>query len=224
MYIHRVAIRSREGKVQDQLHLGWRRGGKIRSPEGLRELHLIVTLIKQFTHFIHRAPDPAKALRYFDQLMDRLSNDGSFNDTFPWLWEAESLKALATVLGSSDFLWEDLLRQQYATLLPVLQETITHQPSPKQAELAEHLEQALQRASTAAEQKECLNTFKDRELFRIDMRHLLHPELPLGQFSEELSDLAEVVMRAALHLVQQRLQPRYGSPFLADGQSCPFAL
>lgn len=224
MYIHRVAIHSHEGKVQDQLHLGWRRGGKIRSPEGLSELRLIVTLIKQFTNFIYHAPDPAKALRYFDQLMDRLSNDGSFNDTFPWLWEAESLKALATVLGSSDFLWEDLLRQQYATLLPVLKETIARQPSPDQAELAEHLEQALQCASTEAEQKDCLNTFKDRELFRIDMRHLLHPELPFGQFSEDLSDLAEVVMRAALALVQQRLQPRYGLPFLADGQPCPFAL
>jgi glutamate-ammonia-ligase adenylyltransferase len=224
MYIHRVTIHSHEGKVQDQLHLGWRRGGKIRSPEGRRELHLIVTLIKQFTNFIYHAPDPAKALRYFDQLMDRLSNDGSFNDIFPWLWEAESLKALATVLGSSDFLWEDLLRQQYATLLPVLQETIAQQPSPNQAELAEHLQQTLQRASTEAEQKDCLNAFKDRELFRIDMRHLLYPELPFGQFSEDLSDLAEVVMRAALNLVQQRLQPRYGLPFLADGQPCPFAL
>jgi glutamate-ammonia-ligase adenylyltransferase len=127
-------------------------------------------------------------------------------------------------LGSSDFLWEDLLRQQYATLLPVLKETIAYQPSLDQAELAEHLAQMLQRASTEAEQKDCLNTFKDRELFRIDMRHLLHPELPFGQFSEELSDLAEVVMRAALDLVQQRLQLRYGAPLLADGQPCPFAL
>lgn len=224
MYIHRVSIQSHQGQVQDRLHLGWRRGGKIVSPDGQRELRLIVTLIKQFTHFLTSAPDPVKALRHFDQLMDRLAHDGSFNDTFPWLWEADNLSALATVLGSSDFLWEDLLRVQYATLLPVLKETTADGRRLTKTELASRLRQAMRAESTATERKESLNAFKDREMFRIDMRHLLHPELPFGLFSEELTDLAEVVVAGALDLAQQTLQERYGTPLLMDGSPCAYAL
>src|SRR5690606_18284760 len=104
--------------------------------------------------------DPVKALRHFDQLMDRLANDGSFNDTFPWLWEAGSLEALATVLGSSDFLWQDFLRQQYAVLLPVLRETTATSQRLEQAELTRLLQQAMLQAQTIAERKACLNAFK----------------------------------------------------------------
>lgn len=224
IYIHRVSIRSHAGQVQDRLDLGWRRGGKILSPEGQRELRLIVSLIKQFTHFLTSAPDPVKALRHFDHLMDRLAHDGSVNDTFPWLWEADHLKALATVLGSSDFLWEDFLRLQYATLLPVLKETTTTAQHLDKQELTSRLQHALQTASSTTERKERLNAFKDRELFRIDMRHVLYPELPFGLFSEELTELAEVVLSGALTLAQQILQPTYGTPLLTDASPCAFAL
>jgi glutamate-ammonia-ligase adenylyltransferase len=224
MYIHRVSIRSHAGKVQDRIDLGWRRGGKIISADGQRELRLIVALIKQFTHFLTSAPDPVKALRHFDQLMDRLSHDGSLSDTFPWLWEADSLKALATILGSSDFLWENFLRLQYATLLPVLKETTETGGRIDKQELRHHLQRALQTVTTPADRKDHLNTFKDREMFRIDMRHLLHPEFRFGLFSEELTDLAEVVLAGALDLAQRTLQERYGTPLLADGTPCAFTL
>jgi glutamate-ammonia-ligase adenylyltransferase len=224
MYIHRVTIRSHQGKVQDQLYLGWRRGGKIVSPDGQRELRLIVNVIKQFTHFLTSAPDPVKALRHFDQLLDRVAHDGSFNDTFPWLWEADHLKALATVLGSSDFLWEDFLRVQYATLLPVLKETTETGHRLDKEELAHRLQRAWQTAPTLAVRKERLNAFKDREMFRIDIRHLLHPELPFGLFSEELTELAEVVLTGALALAQETLQRTYGAPRLHNGSPCAFAI
>ena len=224
MYIHRVSIQSDQGTVHDRLDIGWRRGGKIRSPEGLQELQLIVTLIKQFTSCLTAAPDPAKALRHFDQLMDRLTHDGSLSDAFPWLWEAESLQALATVLGSSDFLWEDYLRRQYATLLPVLQETTGTSERPSHAELGRQLHHALEQATTIAERKKSLNTFKDCEMFRIDMRHLLHPEHRFGSFSSELTELTEVVLDGALALAQHHLDERYGPPLLPDGRPCTFAL
>lgn len=224
MYIHGVQIQSHEGTVQDRLEIGWRRGGKIVSPQGLLELRLIVTLIKQFTYFLTSAPDPAKALRHFDLLLDRLTADGSLRDTFPWLWEAESLNALATVLGSSDFLWEDYLRQQYAVLLPVIKKTAETDYRVGKAELTWQLQQTLGRAETSAEKKSALNAFKDREMFRIDMRHLLRPELPFGLFSEELTDLAEVVLAGALDLAQLHLAPRYGQPLLSDATPCAFIL
>jgi glutamate-ammonia-ligase adenylyltransferase len=224
MYIHGVQIQSHAGKAQDRLEIAWRRGGKIVSPQGLLELRLIVTLIKQFTYFLTSAPDPAKALRHFDMLLDRLTADGSLRDTFPWLWEAESLKALATVLGSSDFLWEDYLRQQYAILLPVIKETTEANYRVDKADLTRQLQRALKRVGSSEDKKTALNAFKDREMFRIDMRHLLRPELPFGLFSEELTDLAEVVLASALDLAQTHLARRYGHPLLADGAPCGFVL
>ncbi len=226
MYIHGVRIQSHADKVADRLEIGWRRGGKIVSPQGLLELRLIVALIKQFTYFLTSAPDPAKALRHFDMLLDRLTADGSLRDTFPWLWEAESLKALATVLGSSDFLWEDYLRQQYAILLPVIKETTEANYRVDKADLARQLQQALtaKEVASSEDKKATLNAFKDREMFRIDMRHLLRPELPFGLFSEELTDLAEVVLAGALDLAQAHLARRYGQPLLADGTPCGFVL
>ena len=220
MYIHGVQIQSHADKVQDRLEISWRRGGKIVSPQGLLELRLIVTLIKQFTYFLTSAPDPAKALRHFDMLLDRLTADGSLRDTFPWLWEAESLKALATVLGSSDFLWEDYLRQQYAILLPVIKETTEANYRVDKADLTRQLQQALKGAASSEDKKAAFNAFKDREMFRIDMRHLLRPELPFGLFSEELTDLAEVVLSGALDLAQTHLAHRYGQPLLVDGAPC----
>lgn len=222
--IHRLSIRSAAGAVRDTLYVSRHRGGKITSAAGQRELRLIVTLIKQFTHFLTIAPDPVKALRHFDQLLDRLAHAAPPGDNFQWLWEEAPLKALATVLGSSDFLWEDFLRMQHATLVPILQDLGETEHRVDRAELTRRLARELTSAATEPDQKTALNTFKDREMFRIDMRHLLHPELPFGSFSEELTDLAEVVIAAALALTAQRLQRRYGPPRRADGQDCAFAL
>ena len=60
-----------------------------------------VLLSKQFTHFLTVAPDPVMALQHFDRLVDRLAGDAAHGADFQWLWEEHTLKALATVLGSS---------------------------------------------------------------------------------------------------------------------------
>ena len=223
-YVHRVHIRSAQGKVQDELCLGWRQGGKITADAGQQELRFIVVLIKQFTHFLTVAPDPAMALQHFDQFLDHLAAHASLGADLDWLREDDTLQALATMLGSSDFLWEDFLRMQHANLLPVLQDMhATDQPLDT-ATLRQRLRAALQATDTPAARKAALNTFKDREMFRVDLRHLLRPDLPFGVFADELTDLADVVMAGALDVAQTDLGQRYGQPLLDDGAPCPFAL
>ena len=223
-YLHRVNIRSVRGKVQDELSLGRRGGGKITSDRGQQELRLIVVLIKQFTHFLTAAPDPAKALQHFDQFVDRLAGGASLGSSLDWLCEDGTMQALATMLGSSDFLWEDFLRMQHANLVPVLQEMqATDRPVDAET-LRQRLEDALRQADTPAARKAALNTFKDREMFRVDLRHLQRPGLPFGVFADELTDLAEVVVGGALEVAQTDLGERCGRPFLDDGRPCPFAL
>ena len=223
-YVHRVNIRSVQGKVQDELCLGWRQGGKITSDEGQQELRFIVVLIKQFTHFLTIAPDPAMALQHFDQFLDRLAPNASLGADLDWLCDGGAMQALATMLGSSDFLWEDFLRMQHANLLPVLKEMHATDKPLDDATLRRRLDDALQAAHTPAARKDALNTFKDREMFRVDLRHLLHPDLPFGVFADELTDLAEVVVGGALAVAQTDLGERYGYPLLENGAPCPFAL
>lgn len=224
IYIYRVNIASTAGKVHDELFVRWRRGGKITSAAGQRELHLMVMLIKQFTQFLTVAPDPVMALQHFDRLVDRLAGDAARGEDLQWLWEDNTLKALATVLGSSHFLWEDFLRLHYDTLLPIFKDLRVAEQRLSKDDLTARLQQALQGATTSAAGKHALNAFKDQELFRIDMGHLLHRERPLGVFSDELADLAEVVLAGALELAQNALQARYGCPRLMDGHACTFAL
>lgn len=223
-YVHRVNIRSVQGKVQDELCLGRRRGGKITAAEGQQEMRLIVVLIKQFTHFLTVAPDPAMALQHFDQFLDRLAPNASLRADLDWLREAGAMQALATMLGSSDFLWEDFLRMQHANLLPVLKEMHATDQPLEATILRQRLQEVLRTTNTPAARKAALNTFKDREMFRIDLRHLLHPDLPFGVFADELTDLADVVMGGALETAQADAGERYGRPFLDNGAPCPFAL
>ena len=140
-----------------------------------------------------------------------------------WLGEEGPLKALATVLGSSDFLWEDFLRMQYSSLLPVLKDMGEMQHRVPKATLVSRLQETLQTAENRAAHKTLLNTYKDRELFRIDMRHLLHPELPFGSFSEELTDLAEVVMARPSPWRNRRSRSATACR-QPDGSPCTFAL
>ena len=224
IYIYRVRITSTPGKVHDQLWVGWRRGGKIISAAGQRELRFMVRLIKQFTHFLTVAPDPVMALQHFDRLADRLAGDVAQGADLQWLWEDNTLKALALVLGSSHFLWEDFLRLHYETLLPIFKDLRAAEQGLSKEDVTVRLRQALHGATTGAIAKHALNAYKDQELFRIDMRHLLHRDLPFGTFADELADLAEVVLAGALEVAQDTLQARYGRPHLADGRPCRLAL
>ena len=69
-----------------------------------------------------------------------------------------------------------------------------------------------------------VNDFKDREMFRIDMRHILGHTAEFWEFSEELTALAEVVVNATFHLTAEDLRAVYGSPRLEDGSLAQMAV
>ena len=143
-------------------------------------------MIKQFTHFLTWAPDPAKAIEYFDQFLDRIleeAGDVTGATAIAFLRKKTTMALLARLLGSSDFLWEDFLRRHHANLLPLL-DTYQRLPliRPKIA-LSRALQGKLKRARTDEQRRRVLNSFKDQEMFRIDMKHLAEPDLPLENIS-----------------------------------------
>ena len=65
----------------------------------------------------------------------------------------------------------------------------------------------MQQAKTIAKKKQQLNQFKDEELFRIDMRHLLETS-SLPDFSHALTNLADVIVAQALEQSYLAIRPK----------------
>src|SRR5262249_24085146 len=118
VYVQQVRIDSVGAEARDRFWIARRDGSRIEDAADRQALRLAVALIKQFTHLLPWAPDPARALRGFDQLLDRaMTSDPA---TLEVLGRPEGLRELASLLGSSGFLWEDFLRMQFEHLAPVL--------------------------------------------------------------------------------------------------------
>jgi len=231
VYIARVNVASAGGRAHDTLYVTDARGQKITSPDRQRELRAATVLIKHFTHLLPVLSNPAAALVRFRQFIAELFRRPDWPDELTSLERPEVLGALARVLGVSDFLWNDFLRMQHENLFPVVRDVDALQTAKSRAQLQAELEAILRRVhdgpqppSEEAQWRDALNEFKDREMFRIDMRHILGHTVEFWGFSQELTDLAEVVVNAAHHLCHEDLRVLHGTPLLDDGQISDMAV
>jgi glutamate-ammonia-ligase adenylyltransferase len=224
-YISRVVVHSSGRQVDDLLYVNDENGKKITSPEKQRELRTAAVLIKHFTHLLPRSPNPATALLHFREFLAQLFANPSWPDELASLERPEVIDNLARLLGVSDFLWDDFMRMQYANLFPVVSDTAALQTAKTRTMLQLDLETALSIVHLGPTRlphqealwRKALNEFKDREMFRIDMRHILGHTKEFWDFSEELTDLTEVVVNSAFHLTGEDLRAIHGSPRLPDG-------
>jgi len=222
--IERVQVRSIGNRVADTLVVTDSHGEKITDEHRLRELRAAIVLIKHFTHLLPHSPNPEAALKHFREFLEQLFQKSAWIEDLSSLERPDVLQALARLLGVSSFLWEDFLRLQHDNLFPVVKdiEALKHPHSKQQ--LAEELDAQLRKTDDFDEQRKRLNDFKDREMFRIDMRHILGHTGEFGQFAEELTDLAEVVINAAYQLCDERLRRRYGTPRVGEDRPCPLCV
>jgi glutamate-ammonia-ligase adenylyltransferase len=222
--ISRVIVNSIGNRVFDTLYVTDASGEKITDLTRQRELRAAVVLIKHFTHLLPRSPNPEAALLHFRDFLEQLFQQTDWLEELATLERPAVLQAVAKLLGVSSFLWEDFLRLQHENLFPVVAdvEALSKQKSRDviEAELNDLL--ASEDATTARTEK--LNAFKDREMFRIDMRHILGHVEEFGQFSRELTDLAEVVVAAAMRICERDLLQKHGEPQLQDGRRCPLCV
>ncbi len=226
IYIARVEIDTVGKRISDTLYVTDAHGKKIENLRAQRELRAATVLIKHFTHLLPQSPDPAAALLHFRQFIAQLFMRPNWPDELASLERQEVLHALAQVLGVSNFLWDDFLRMQYANLFPVVRDVDALETAKTHAQLQRELEDALRPVHAGAQPpredapwREVLNAFKDREMFRIDMRHILEHTAEFWHFAEELTDLAEVVVNSAYHLTAEDLRSVYGVPLLDNGET-----
>jgi glutamate-ammonia-ligase adenylyltransferase len=224
IYIARVTVDSVGTRVRDTLYVTDAHGQKITSPNQQRELRAATVLVKHFTRLLPHSPNPELALLHFREFIGQLFTRPDWPDELVSLERPEVLDALARLLGVSDFLWDDFLRMQYDNLFPLVRDVGTLAAAKPKAQLQAELDMALRAAPDYEDRRVALNAFKDREMFRIDMRYILGHITEFGQFSAELSDLAEVVVDAAYRLCNETLQTRFGMPCLEDGAPSPIAV
>lgn len=237
--IHRVILSTIGNRAIDRLYIASESGGKLTNEAEQSRLRAAVVLIKHFTHLLPQSPNPENALLHFRQLLEQLLEQDNWFDELTSLNRSDVLSALARLLGVSDFLWDDFLRLQHNNLFPVvrdieaLAERHTRQQLeydlaarfdsvalPAQTEREKAADPTADRRFLLKERKRILNEFKDRAMFRVDMRHIVGHITEFGLFSEELSDVAEVVTSAAFKLGYDELIARHGQPRCKDRTPC----
>ncbi|HKF53920.1 MAG TPA: hypothetical protein VKJ45_00700, partial [Blastocatellia bacterium] len=162
VYIQKARIENVGNEASDSFFITDRRGTKIESEQEQKGLATAVGLIKQFSQSLPAAPDPAKALTHFDQFLDAIIERNLSGRALMLFGDAEGRDILANLLGSSDFLWDDILRTQLEDLLPVL-EKVKEFPLPAGREaITSELASLISDASGYSEKHAALNRFKDR--------------------------------------------------------------
>ncbi|MBX3304239.1 MAG: hypothetical protein KF693_18660 [Nitrospira sp.] len=228
IYISKAQFDVERGKIHDRFYVRNRHGQKLTDSTDQQQLRLTAVLIKQFTHALTWAPDPTKALEAFDQFLDltmQQAKGKAQQEALAFLSDKKAFPLLARLLGASDFLWEDFLRRQYSNLLPLLQDYRDAPLMRPRAKLRKELDRLVNRADTDEDRKAALNSFKDRELFRIDMKHIVETDTTLPDFSAALTQLAEVIVDRSLKDCQAKLNRLYGPPRLANNKKpCPFTV
>ena len=224
-YRIRSAILSTEdNRVYDAICVSEKDGKPVSSADRLEELRTAIILIREFTSWLPQNSDPQRALLRFRDLLQQLLRGSEWNRNAVSLKSPEVLQTIGNVLGMSRYLWEDFLRVNPERLLPLLTDPdhLEHRISVE--ELQVEWEARRGECNERESPTRILNTWKDDHLFRIDLRHVLGRCGPFGSFSQEVTELAEVVITAAFELVFAQLSEKYGVPTLPDGRPCGFAL
>ncbi len=207
--IVRVEIRTEGNAIRDRFWITTAHGEKVTDPAALADLRFAAVVIKQFTHLLPTAPNPTQALRQFSELARDVLRWSDWKDRIRDLSSDQVLRTLARVLGASEFLWEDFLRLQHESLFPLLTDQPQLERSIGRDELERALRQAVSGTSDWAERVARFNRVKDREMFRIDLRHLTE-RIGFEQFGFELTELAEAVVRVALDLAVEWVRTHDG--------------
>jgi [glutamine synthetase] adenylyltransferase / [glutamine synthetase]-adenylyl-L-tyrosine phosphorylase len=213
----RMQIRSIGDRVVDTLHVTDRAGNKLVDEQKLLELRAAIVLIKHFTHLLPSSPNPESALLHFRELLQQLFSTPNWLSELAVLQDSHVLSTLSRLLGVSDFLWHDYLKLQHANLFPVIADQQALQMPRSKRSLEQELRSELAGCGDRRQRRKSLNDFKDRQMLRVDVRHILGLQRAFGLFARELTDVSEVIVEAARTICFDELTDRYGVPLSTDG-------
>lgn len=226
MSIRHVEIETRGAEVRDSFWVEHARGGPIVRRADRDRLQLSILVTKQFSHALHYAADPRGAFTRFEELVRKVAGDSEGSSRLQTLLaDPASQRELARLLGASDFLWEDFIRLQYESILPLLRSRRANRPlSTPPGEIGKKLDDALADATSSEERKRIINAFKDHEAYLIDADHILQRDTDFFFLSHRLTALAEVIVDRAYRIAWDALTARTGVPRSAAGLRAEYAV
>lgn len=223
--IESVRISTRGSRIEDEIEVADGQGKTEFRELRINQIRLSVLLTKQFSYFLGRAPNPYDALLRFETITRDLFDLPSRATLDTLLSNPGVLQDLARLLGASDFLWEDFIRIQYENILPLLdRKSKERHLSMDSAVLGVELESQLAQAKTWENKIEELNKFKNREIYLIDLDHIVSEEADFRFLSKKLTALAETVVQASVELSIGQLTERYGEPTTYAGLPARYAI
>lgn len=205
--IVRADIRTGDGHVDDALWVTDRSGKKLEDRVKLRTLRSTLILIEHFSSRLPRASDPESALVHFSRFAAETMARPEWDRDFEALDRPEVLDALVQVLGESRFLYEDYLLAQPGNILPLLNDPTGWRNARGREALEAELARDLAARDDLDGRAAALQLFRDREIFRTDVRTILGLTGGLEGFSAELTDVAEALAPAALELSVETVGP-----------------
>ena len=207
--IEHLTICTDGSRIEDVFEIVDASGYQITSPDLLDQIRLSTLLTKQFTYFLDKAPSPYDALSRFGTLLKSIADLPEKSQWLRFFSDSRSLADIARLLGTSDSLWEDVIRVHLEALLPVLTARMKDHPVYEdEPSIGTRLRETVAQAS---DKKQALNRFKDQEMFLIDLNHILGRS-DLLTLSRQLTALVQEVLRVAVDLVWENLVSRYGVP------------
>lgn len=209
-----IKIDTKDGIVEDVIELTDKKGEPLTSEEFINQLILSIMLTKQFTAHISNAPNPYNAISRFREVI-------KYGQLSEQMMDPKALKHFARLLGTSDYLWEDILRTQYESLTPVITRSSTYKETKEK--LSKTLKAQIESVATFEEKCKMINTFKDNESFKADFSHILG-NMSLVRFSKTLTDIAEVVVTELGKCVYDYCVEMYGEPMAVGGFKAEYAI
>jgi glutamate-ammonia-ligase adenylyltransferase len=224
--IRKLLTRSEGSTFEDRIHITDSLGQPIANPHTLERLKVAIILMERFMSTLPQASDYPTAIRTFndfiDALMDQSDQSGGRPD-LPAVEDFTFLSSLAKILGAGAYLWEEMTKLPLAEVTGMLRRLDDERKPPSRKELEHQLREAMDKEPAHPAKIAALNRFKDFQLFRLEVAHLIYPLKTLQEFSAEISNLAEVTLAAAMGLAYGKLVREHGEP--CHGESvCPFGL
>ncbi|MGI9255393.1 MAG: phosphatidylglycerol lysyltransferase domain-containing protein, partial [Salinispira sp.] len=249
--IEHVSIETQQGRIVDRIEFTDDHGKPVHDKHLLDHIKFSILITKQFTFFLNRAPDPAKALlRFTDLIEHQMTTSNNFLEI---LASSHFHGELGRLLGASDFLWEDFIRIQQESIIPMLEtETrlLSHNPDEVESALKKaigkttgkttdkttdsgsgaagtedaEIETTDMRESLIEDTARALNEFKNRESFLIDMDHIMMRDQDFFFLSRRLGALADAVLRQACAIAWTDVVSGYGKPRTAGDLPAAWAV
>ncbi|MFP4173895.1 MAG: bifunctional [glutamate--ammonia ligase]-adenylyl-L-tyrosine phosphorylase/[glutamate--ammonia-ligase] adenylyltransferase [Candidatus Hydrogenedentota bacterium] len=159
-------------------------------------------------------PDPSAALLRLDRYLEAAVNPRTVLELMGMA--PRFARLVVTIFSQSQFL-TDIVCRNPEYMLWLWEEAELENARPREAMCAEIREQ-IAAFDSFESQCRCLRRFKRREILRIAVRDLFE-HASVASVTEDLANLAEAALEAAVDRGRHRLTERFGEPMEGDGET-----